>query len=95
MDPRLRGNVMPCASHACECMCVSMGFLACLRTMWGPLSRAGCIGPWVPAQITKEQGVSGLFKGIVPRVGLGIWQTLCMVTGAKMVQELLGVGVKH
>ena len=27
------------------------------------------------------QGVRGLFQGIVPRVMLGIWQTLFMVTG--------------
>ena len=40
-------------------------------------------------QIVKEQGISGLFKGIVPRVGLGIWQTLCMVTGAKLVKDAL------
>ena len=40
-------------------------------------------------QIVKEQGIPGLFKGIVPRVGLGIWQTLCMVTGAKLVKDAL------
>jgi len=46
----------------------------------------------MPATITmivKEQGVGGLFAGIVPRVGLGIWQTLFMVTGAKMIKEYL------
>ena len=37
----------------------------------------------------KESGVGGLFRGIVPRIGLGIWQTLFMVTGAKMVKETL------
>lgn len=31
----------------------------------------------------------GLFQGIVPRVLLGIWQTLFMVTGAKLVQDAL------
>lgn len=30
-----------------------------------------------------------MFKGLVPRVLLGIWQTLFMVTGAKLVQEAL------
>ena len=39
--------------------------------------------------IVKESGVGGLFRGIVPRIGLGIWQTLFMVTGAKMVKETL------
>mmetsp|Transcript_14005 Transcript_14005/g.16961 ORF Transcript_14005/g.16961 Transcript_14005/m.16961 type:complete len:316 (+) Transcript_14005:85-1032(+) len=40
--------------------------------------------------VTKEQGVGGLFKGIVPRVGLGIWQTLFMVTGVKIIKDALG-----
>ena len=39
--------------------------------------------------VVKEQGYGGLFKGIVPRLGLGIWQTLFMVTGAKLVRQAL------
>ncbi|TDH65658.1 hypothetical protein CCR75_005117 [Bremia lactucae] len=39
--------------------------------------------------VIKEQGYGGLFKGIVPRLGLGIWQTLFMVTGAKLVRQAL------
>ena len=39
--------------------------------------------------IIKENGVGGLFRGIVPRIGLGIWQTLFMVTGAKILKEEL------
>jgi hypothetical protein len=35
------------------------------------------------------QGPKGLFKGLVPRIMLGIWQTLFMVTGAKLVQDAL------
>ena len=35
------------------------------------------------------QGPKGLFKGLFPRVLLGIWQTLFMVTGAKLVQDAL------
>jgi len=35
------------------------------------------------------QGAKGLFKGLVPRILLGIWQTLFMVTGAKLVQEAI------
>lgn len=35
------------------------------------------------------QGPTGLFKGLFPRVLLGIWQTLFMVTGAKLVQDAL------
>jgi hypothetical protein len=39
--------------------------------------------------VVKEQGYPGLFKGIIPRLGLGIWQTLFMVTGAKLVRQAL------
>ena len=37
--------------------------------------------------VVKEQGPAGLFKGVVPRMFLGVWQTLCMVTGAKLLQQ--------
>mmetsp|Transcript_21479 Transcript_21479/g.47167 ORF Transcript_21479/g.47167 Transcript_21479/m.47167 type:complete len:281 (-) Transcript_21479:312-1154(-) len=39
--------------------------------------------------ISKEQGPAGLFKGIVPRVLLGVWQTLFMVTGAKLLKQYM------
>ena len=29
----------------------------------------------------------GLFQGVVPRWGLGVWQTLFMVTGPKLVKD--------
>ena len=41
------------------------------------------------ALIYKEHGVQGLFKGLVPRMCLGIWQTLFMVAGAKLVIEFV------
>lgn len=43
--------------------------------------------PSVMSMIAREHGVAGLFKGLVPRMCLGVWQTLFMVTGAKMVME--------
>jgi len=30
--------------------------------------------------IFKENGVKGLYRGVLPRVGLGVWQTICMVS---------------
>ncbi len=39
--------------------------------------------------IAKEEGIAGWFKGVIPRLGLGIWQTLFMVTGAKLVKQAL------
>lgn len=49
-----------------------------------PLSIGGI---W--ASIVRERGPAGLFKGIVPRAFLGVWQTLCMVSGVKMIQSYL------
>lgn len=31
--------------------------------------------------VYAQYGVEGLFKGVIPRMGLNIWQTLFMVTG--------------
>lgn len=41
-------------------------------------SRLGLVQ--VISMVYKEQGPLGLFQGIVPRIGLNIWQTLFMVT---------------
>jgi hypothetical protein len=51
----------------------------------GDTSQPGMVK--VMVNIVKDQGPLGLFKGIVPRIGLGVWQTLFMVTGAKMLKE--------
>jgi len=40
-------------------------------------------------QVVAENGVRGLFQGIIPRLGLGIWQTLFMVSGAKVLRRYL------
>jgi len=32
--------------------------------------------------IYKENGIKGLYRGVTPRIGLGIWQTICMVSFA-------------
>ena len=38
----------------------------------------GMGGIW--AMIVREQGPAGLFKGLVPRMLLGVWQSVCMVS---------------
>ena len=35
----------------------------------------------VMKEVHASHGVAGLFKGVIPRVLLGMWQTLFMVTG--------------
>ncbi|KAF5375134.1 hypothetical protein D9758_000412 [Tetrapyrgos nigripes] len=39
------------------------------------------------AFIYKENGIKGLYRGVTPRIGLGIWQTVCMVSFADYVKE--------
>jgi hypothetical protein len=29
--------------------------------------------------IYGQNGIKGLYRGVVPRIGLGVWQTICMV----------------
>ncbi|KAI5475816.1 hypothetical protein MNV49_000827 [Pseudohyphozyma bogoriensis] len=41
------------------------------------------------AYIYKENGIKGLYRGVTPRIGLGIWQTVCMVSFADVVKEYI------
>jgi len=36
--------------------------------------------------IYKTSGIKGLYRGVTPRIGLGIWQTVCMVSFADYVK---------
>jgi len=38
------------------------------------------------AYVYKENGMKGLYRGVTPRIGLGIWQTICMVSFADYVK---------
>ncbi|EEB88285.1 hypothetical protein MPER_13960, partial [Moniliophthora perniciosa FA553] len=37
------------------------------------------------AFIYKENGIKGLYRGVTPRIGLGVWQTKCKVSLADYV----------
>lgn len=41
--------------------------------------------------IYKENGIKGLYRGVQPRIALGIWQTICMVSFADYVKEWVAV----
>lgn len=51
--------------------------------------------------IYQQNGIKGLYRGVAPRVGLGVWQTICMVALGDMaktyVEKLTGESVtaKH
>ncbi|EPQ60535.1 mitochondrial carrier [Gloeophyllum trabeum ATCC 11539] len=36
--------------------------------------------------IYKQNGIKGLYRGVTPRIGLGVWQTICMVSFADYVK---------
>ncbi|KXN83898.1 Mitochondrial DNA replication protein YHM2 [Leucoagaricus sp. SymC.cos] len=36
--------------------------------------------------IYRENGIRGLYRGVTPRIGLGVWQTICMVSLADYVK---------
>jgi hypothetical protein len=38
------------------------------------------------AYIYKNNGIKGLYRGVTPRIGLGAWQTICMVSFADYVK---------
>lgn len=39
------------------------------------------------AYIYKENGMKGLYRGVTPRIALGAWQTICMVSFADYVKD--------
>ncbi|KAF2771748.1 mitochondrial carrier [Teratosphaeria nubilosa] len=41
------------------------------------------------AYIYKQNGIKGLYRGVAPRIGLGIWQTVCMVALGDVAKELV------
>lgn len=42
-----------------------------------------CLASSTLAYIYKEGGIKALYRGVTPRIGLGIWQTVCMVSFAE------------
>ncbi|KAL4402182.1 Mitochondrial DNA replication protein Yhm2 [Malassezia pachydermatis] len=42
--------------------------------------------------IYKENGIRGLYRGVSPRIGLGVWQTVCMVSFADTLREWMHIG---
>ncbi|MCJ1428890.1 Mitochondrial DNA replication protein yhm2 [Sticta canariensis] len=37
--------------------------------------------------IYSNNGIRGLYRGVTPRIGLGVWQTICMVALGDMAKE--------
>lgn len=45
--------------------------------------------------IYKNNGIKGLFRGVEPRIGLGVWQTVFMVAFGDMFKKLLNTDGGH
>ena len=39
--------------------------------------------------IYGTSGIRGLYRGVAPRIGLGVWQTVCMVALGDIAKELV------
>jgi hypothetical protein len=39
--------------------------------------------------IYSQNGMKGLYRGVTPRIGLGIWQTVCMVALGDIAKEMV------
>jgi hypothetical protein len=39
--------------------------------------------------IYSQNGMRGLYRGVAPRIGLGVWQTVCMVALGDIAKELV------
>jgi len=37
--------------------------------------------------IYSQNGLKGLYRGVTPRIGLGVWQTICMVALGDMAKD--------
>lgn len=47
---------------------------------------------WTTAKyIYQNNGMRGFYRGVTPRIGLGIYQTVCMVFGGDQIKERFGV----
>lgn len=46
------------------------------------------------AYVYKESGIKGLYRGVQPRIALGIWQTICMVSFADYVKEAVNAAAQ-
>ena len=77
------GGILSCWNHPFEVARIEMQARAVAGESY--LSMIG-----VFRLVVSQYGVKGLFQGLLPRMGLNIWQTLFMVTGAQYIKERLG-----
>ena len=77
------GGILSCWNHPFEVARIEMQARAVAGESY--MSMGG-----VFQSVVQQYGVRGLFQGLIPRMCLGIWQTLFMVSGASYIKEKLG-----
>lgn len=77
------GGMLSCWNHPFEVARIEMQAAAAAGE-----ASVGMMG--VFSNVYGQYGVRGLFQGLIPRMGLNIWQTLFMVSGATYIKERLG-----
>ncbi|SCV68667.1 BQ2448_788 [Microbotryum intermedium] len=78
------GGALGCWNQPIEVVRVEMQSMAKSKSVDRP-AKATVLNTL--SYIYKENGVKGLYRGVTPRIGLGIWQTVCMVSFADVVKE--------
>jgi len=78
----LLGGALSCWNHPFEVARIQMQSTADMNQTKQSMTQ-------VFVTVYRESGIGGLFKGIIPRICLGMWQTLFMVSGAKVLTRWL------
>ncbi|KAH8926901.1 tricarboxylate carrier [Atractiella rhizophila] len=77
------GGVLGCWNHPIEVVRIEMQSLSKSRSEKRPakLNMFNTL-----AYVYGENGIKGLFRGVTPRMALGVWRTVCMVSLADYVR---------
>lgn len=82
---RVEVSLFPIKSWVCSHSIFQMQSMA--KNAAASVNRPAKLTIWSTfTYIYKENGIKGLYRGVTPRIGLGIWQTVCMVSLADYVK---------
>ncbi|KDE09369.1 hypothetical protein MVLG_00276 [Microbotryum lychnidis-dioicae p1A1 Lamole] len=78
------GGALGCWNHPIEVVRVEMQSLK--KTTSAAVARPTTMASTFKT-IYQEAGISGFFRGVTPRIGLGVWRTVCLVSLGDFVKE--------
>ncbi|SCZ89024.1 BZ3500_MvSof-1268-A1-R1_Chr1-1g00901 [Microbotryum saponariae] len=87
----LTGGVLGCWNHPIEVVRVEEALLLKMQSLKKTTSAAARPTTMVSTfkTIYQEAGISGFFRGVTPRIGLGVWRTVCLVSLGDFVKEMI------